>query len=336
MLDKLSHINHQTVLVSPLDWGLGHATRCIPIIEQLIENGNKVIIATDGNAAKLLREEFPSLKHIHLKGYNVRYYLTMKMFWNIFFQLPKLCFAIAREHQQLKKIIKKHQVDLVISDNRFGLCNKSINTIFITHQIMIKMPKGLKFLEPLAYKINRYFIKKYDHCWIPDYENPQQSLSGDLSHHYPMPPNAKFIGPLSRFKKPRENAEQDIDLLIILSGPEPMRTKFEKAILKQIKDIRLNFVLVRGTSALMDNTSSIPTILNIANTKQLNDLLIRAKKVLCRSGYSSVMDLTQLEKKAILVPTPGQTEQEYLAKHLQTHPNFKIVTEKELELVMNG
>jgi len=158
------------VLVAPLDWGLGHATRCIPVIKKLILQGNEVLIASDGKIEKLLKKEFPQLTFVFLQGYRVRYFSFLPMTFSMLLQLPKIAWRIFKEHRDLKKIIQHYRIDMVISDNRYGLWNKKINSVFITHQLMIKSPRALKFLEPLMYRINKIFISKYDECRIPDDE----------------------------------------------------------------------------------------------------------------------------------------------------------------------
>ncbi len=333
----MSNIPQKKVLIAPLDWGLGHATRCVPIVYQQIAKGNKVVIAADGNGFELLGQEFPEVEIIRLKGYNIWYSYKLGMTLSILLQVPKILVSIIREHQQLKSIVKRHRIDIVISDNRFGLWHSKVKSIFITHQIMIKMPNMLKFLEKLVYQINKLFINKYHECWVPDHEDISQSLSGDLSHLYPLPSNAKFIGPLSRFANSQhDDVKQDIDLLIILSGPEPMRSQFEDILLKQLQEFQGAVCLVRGSSLKLETRNSkLKTnikIFNLVSAKDLEILIKRSKKVVSRSGYSTIMDLVTLNKSAILVPTPGQTEQEYLAKHLSDHPNFEYFEQKSCSL----
>src|SRR5258705_2888645 len=199
------------VIVAPLDWGLGHATRCIPIIEELLNQHAEVIIAADGRAAQLLKEEFPQLAHVHLSGYKVRYSSSFSMVLSMAFQIPKIIFAIAREHAQLKKIIQQYQPHIVISDNRYGLWNKKIYSVFVTHQLMVKCPKPLSFLEPILHRVILSFVNRYNECWIPDVEE-EENISGDLSHQYPLPANAKYIGWLSRFNATNGTSEKKYDL----------------------------------------------------------------------------------------------------------------------------
>ena len=133
-------MTRKKILVAPLDWGLGHATRCIPLILELQRQEHEVIIAADGNCARILREAFPELSHIYLKSYGLTYSAALPAWLKIILQLPEIFFYIHREHAALEKIIRQHSIEIVISDNRFGLWNKSLKTVYITHQVMIKCP----------------------------------------------------------------------------------------------------------------------------------------------------------------------------------------------------
>jgi uncharacterized protein (TIGR00661 family) len=304
------------VLISPLDWGLGHATRCIPIIKTLCEEGFEVILATEGNCAFLLAKEFPQLKMIYLKGYRVKYSNGRRSFFSkMLSQVPKIISAVVNEHRQLKQIIENLSVDIVIADNRYGMYNKNVFTVFITHQLFIKT--GNHFTERVAQRINYFFISKFNLCIVPDAAGAE-NLAGELSHPQKLPATrVMYTGVLSRFKK--IDAEKNIDLLMILSGPEPQRTIFENILLAQTKDLKVSMVMVRG---LPENASSINTennsltIFDHLSAAELSNYISSAKIIIARSGYSTVMDIAAMQQKAIFVPTPGQTEQEYLAAYL--------------------
>lgn len=219
------------VLIAPLDWGLGHSTRCIPIIRYLLERGVEVVIGADGRPMQLLRMEFPSLEFVQMSGYNISYPKRGSMALKIAVQIPKILAGIKREHELLKKIIQENKIDAVISDNRFGLWSKEIPCVFITHQVMVKSPFGEKWIHQL----NKKYISRYTECWVPDSE--KDGLSGDLAHKFKLPENAKFIGMLSRFYTPQPPSMVELSvnsLLVILSGPEPQRTVLEGKIIKQL------------------------------------------------------------------------------------------------------
>ncbi len=304
------------MLLAPLDWGLGHATRCIPIINELITNEYEVFLGADDQTAALLQKEFPTIKIIPLEGYKVTYGRNRKLFFiKILSQFFKINSAIKRENIWLSETIKKHTIDIVISDNRFGLYNKNVRCIFITHQLNIKTGNWLT--EKVAQKINYNYINKFDECWVPD-EMGEKNLAGELSHPTKIPTTPiKYIGTLSRFT--HRETTKTIDLVVLLSGPEPQRSIFENILLEQMKYLKINMVLVRGLPSLAAELATENTQIKIINhlpAAALNKLISSAKLVLARSGYSTVMDLAILQQRAILVPTPGQTEQEYLAQYL--------------------
>lgn len=320
------------VLVVPLDWGLGHATRCIPVINSCISNSIQVLVAGEGNSLRILEQMYPSLVILRLKGYRVAYSKSKHFFFlKMFLQAPKILMAISRERKWLAKIIKEEQIDAVISDNRFGLHNSAVPSVFITHQLFIKT--GNSFIEKIARHINYLFINKFDECWVPDNEK-YPGLAGELSHPGKLPPvPVKYLGVLSRFK--RAAIEKKNDLLILLSGPEPQRSIFENIILKQINQFEGSVTLVRGLPA--ENKSlAVPgskiIIHNHLEADVLNTLVLQSMHIIARSGYSTIMDLYALGKTAVLVPTPGQTEQEYLAKHLLKEKLFYSCAQENFSL----
>jgi uncharacterized protein (TIGR00661 family) len=323
------------IIIAPLDWGLGHATRCIPLIMNLLENDCEVIIAADGQIRSLLQYEFPQLEFLPLKGYNIQYanqkrWLPLK----ILLQFPGILISIYKEHQWLKKVVKNFSIDAVISDNRFGMYHSRIPSVYITHQLLIKT--GNRFSEYIVRKIHYWFIKKYTQCWVPDFEGAT-NIAGQLSHPSNIPNNVQYIGCLSRFER-NITFETRYDLLVLLSGPEPQRTIFEKLVLSQLKHFTGSVLLIRGQPGENENrvtqdfiTGSLQ-IKNHLTAPELNQAIQEAKMVISRSGYTTVMDLIKLQKKAILVPTPGQTEQEYLAGYLMQQKLFYSVNQHEFLL----
>ena len=324
--------NKPRILIAPLDWGLGHATRCIPVISALIKQDCTVFVAAEGQIKNLLEKEFPYLQFIELRGYRVRY--SRKKFWlpvKLLWQLPKIMYRIYAENRWLKKAIKEHRIGAVISDNRMGLHNKQIPSVYITHQLTIKT--GGRFTERLAQKIHYHYIKKFKACWVPDTEGVL-NLAGELSHPLILPKvPVSYLGSLSRFEK--REPEIKYDLCIILSGPEPQRTVFEKIILADINRMQEKICLIRGlpqkTETLQSNNPSIE-IKNHLPANKLSMIIQQSKIIISRCGYSTVMDLVKLQKKAILVPTPGQTEQMYLGKYLQSKKIFYTVDQQNFSV----
>ncbi len=303
------------ILVAPLNWGLGHATRCMPMIQAQLNAGAEVVIAADGAPLALLKSRFPQCQFIEWKGVSIHY--SGNMIFSMLIQVPKILWSIFKEHQQLNKIIEEHQIDMVISDNRFGLWNNKIHSVFITHQVNIISP----FAEKLLFKINKWFIEKYDECWVPDYEGVD-NLSGILSHpkneYYKknFPKNLKYIGPQSRFTKGKSSVERKYEVVGIVSGPEPQRTLFFEQLKNDFEKVDGKTLLIGGKpDEKFSSSNTEHEIVNHLNDEEFISALYSAKKVICRSGYSTIMDLHVLGLKAEYVATKGQTEQEYLANY---------------------
>jgi uncharacterized protein (TIGR00661 family) len=331
MLNKVK----KRILVAPLDWGLGHATRCIPIIRELLNAGFEVFIAADGKIKILLLREFPYVSFVPLKGYDIKYSRTKAgLCVKIFFQIPAIIAAIRHEKRWLREIIREYQIDLVLSDNRYGLHHDYIPSIFITHQLRIQTP----LFEPLLQRINYRFINRFRECWIPD-DEVKPGLAGNLSHPLKKPAiPLKYLGPLSRFQYMEDVAEEK-HLLILLSGPEPQRTILEIKLIEQLEQYTLPVFFVRGLPEEEQPMALGPNIkvINHLPAKELEEIILQSSLIVARCGYSTVMDILRLQKKSILIPTPGQTEQEYLAKHL-THshlaccmPQKEFVLKQSLE-----
>lgn len=322
------------ILVAPLDWGLGHATRCIPIIQELIYLKGEIFIGAEGKQAALLQEEFPQLTILPLPGYGIQYSPNASAFGiKMLRQLPQIRKAVRREHDWLKEIVRKNNIDAVISDNRLGLHHNDIPCVIMTHQLRIKSPFG-KITERWLQQVNYHYIQKFNTCWVVDFEG-SENLAGELSHPERIPEKIpiKYIGGLSRFNFQAVN-EEKYDLLALISGPEPQRTLFEQMILEQIKATDWNTLVVSGRPGLPSDkrvTKNI-RVINHLNSQALNEAILQSKLVICRSGYTSVMDLIKLRKNAILIPTPGQTEQEYLGNYLMQNGYFITVSQERFNL----
>jgi len=302
------------VLIAPLNWGLGHASRVIPIIHELHHQEVNVILAVDGRPYELLKKEFPRLRIIRLQGYDIRYQQQGSFTTTFIRQFPKLIRSYFFEKAELSKITDAEDIDVVISDNRYGLSDKRIYSVFITHQTCVMMPERWKWLEKIVYRINRKLIEQYNECWIPDWDT-DKNLSGNLTRKYPLPWNAKFIGPLSRMSI--LSGEKKYDLLMLLSGPEPQRTILEDLLRSQSEDYNQKILMVRGIpeSTARHRVNDDFEIVGFMGSEELNKAIASSTLVICRSGYSTVMDLALMKKKAMFIPTPGQTEQEYLASY---------------------
>ena len=300
------------ILVAPLNWGLGHATRCIPLIHALLENGYEPLIASDGDALKLLQKEFPNLVTIELPSYNITYakkgqFFKLKMLQNS----PNLIKAIKAEKKATEVIVEDYDIDGIISDNRLGVHCKHIPSVFMTHQLKVLSGNTTW----LSTKMHQNIIKRFNECWVPDNVG-EDNLSGELGHTGVLGIPVKYIGPLSRFKKTESQIKYD--LMVLLSGPEPQRTLLQNLLLKELSSFKGKLLFVKGIvdgepiSSEHENMTSCNFMTSNALEKAINE----SKIVLSRSGYTTVMDLAKLEKKAFFIPTPGQFEQEYLAERL--------------------
>jgi len=327
------------ILVCPLDWGIGHAARMVTVIKHLLDTNYEVIIAADGMPLAFLKGYFPDLDFISLPGYKVSYPSGQNMALKIVRQAPGILWQSRREHHRLEKIITDHKIDIVVSDNRFGLWSKKAYSVYVTHQIFIKAPESLKWTEPLLHHFHKWFIRKYNECWVPDLPGTN-NLSGDLAHKHPLPPNAYFIGALSRFQKDAlttSDTEKGLrpDVLVMLSGPEPQRTILENIVINELSQHNdLNIVILRGLPGKQNLHTQFQgvTVFNHLQDEEMRELIISAGVIICRSGYSTIMDLAMLGKSAVLVPTPGQTEQEYLAGYLTEKGWFLRLTQNEFSI----
>jgi len=321
------NFNIQRVLVAPLDWGLGHATRCIPLIRALLLNGYEVVLAAEKAQAALLQQEFPQLQCLHLEGYRVRYSRSRWLLpLRIIMQVPRLLRIIKKEHAWLQGVLRSHRINLVISDNRFGLYTDAVPCIFITHQLTIKAP--FRWLEKKMQQVNYRYINHFTACWVPDAAG-EPNLAGVLSHPRLIPSiKPVYIGLLSRMQY--EVTPKQYDYCILLSGPEPQRSILEEKIYRGIASIPGNILLVRGLPG-QEAELSLPshvTVRNHLGTEAIQQAILQSEYIICRSGYTTLMELVSLRKKAILIPTPGQTEQEYLAERLFRSGTFYMVPQE--------
>lgn len=300
------------ILVAPLNWGLGHATRCIPIINALINTGFEPVIASDGEALTLLKNEFPNVENYQLPGYNIKYASSAFFFRSkLLFQTPHILKTISSEEKVTARLIKEKNLSGIVSDSRWGVRSNDVPSVFLTHQVNVLSG----FTTKLASMIHKRYIQKFDECWVPDNEGVL-NLSGRMSHLKNKEINLKYIGTLSRFKK--QDLPRKFDVAVILSGPEPQRSNLENIINKELEGRDLNTLMVRGVvesekKCVKDHNK---TIYNFLTSAELEENINQSSLVVCRPGYTSLMDLAILQKKVFLIPTPGQYEQEYLFRRL--------------------
>lgn len=328
-------LQKKRILVAPLNWGLGHATRCIPIIKALIAHDFEPILASDGFALALLQKEFPKLTSFELPSYNITYAKKANSFkLKLIKDSPHLLKTIKREQKVVDEFLLSENISGIISDNRFGVRHREIPSVFITHQLRVLSGNTTW----LSSKLHQKIISKFDECWVPDHRS-EGNLSGELGHTERHKSSLKYLGPLSRFEK--KKLPEKYDLLVILSGPEPQRTYLEEKLLTQLSSFKGKVCFVKGIlePKKKKSTHQNSTIYNYMTSDELETTLNSSKIVLSRSGYTSLMDYAKLEKKAFLIPTPGQFEQEYLAQKMQLdgiapsclQDNFNIDMLKQVE-----
>ncbi len=322
------------VLICPLNWGLGHAARCIPLINALLLGGAEVIIASSGRPAELLKSEFPELEHLHFPGFEVTYSRKGFSFLKMMMDLPGMLTAVSKEHRLLDEIAKKADADLVISDNRYGCYTSHCKSVFLTHQVNLQLPRFLSLFHSVANNIAELYIKRYDECFIAD--TALHQLAGDLSVVKNDKAKYNYTGPLSRFNSSTSFETESFEVLVLLSGPEPQRTVLENKLLEALQGINKKVLFIRGLPGESEKLSNYDDIHfeNHLSSKHLNFHLLKSNYIICRSGYSSIMDLAVTGRSAIIIPTPGQTEQEYLAAYHHKLKHHIAITQDQLNLAV--
>ncbi|MBL7835003.1 MAG: hypothetical protein JNK18_13675 [Cyclobacteriaceae bacterium] len=315
------------VLIAPLNWGLGHATRCVPVIRLLLARGHHVFIASDGDSLDVLKKEFPDLTFFNLPSYNIQYSRNIPAWLFTLWRTRAFLKSIAREHRVAEEIIRENDMELVIADNRYGCWSKRVKSIFISHQLNLIMPSGTKWMGSFINFFHKRLIRKFNAVWVPDM--PDHVMSGELTT---TDLNTEFVGLLSRLE--RRDEPTRYRLAVVLSGPEPQRTLLEKNILPQVMMLNVPTVFVRGMVNEKMGQSEIDNvrIYNYLTSDKLQQVMNQAEIIVSRSGYSTLMDLAVLKKKAVLIPTPGQPEQEYLAAKFMNERVAYAVDQEKLEL----
>ncbi len=321
----------KTVLFCPLDWGLGHISRDLPLIREFTKHGHRVVVAASDNVCQWIRSEAPSIETTNFDGPEIHYSNKGFSFFKMVLQLPRLLIWPAREKIITKNLVDKYQPHLIVSDNRYGARHHKVTSVIITHQLCIKLPRRFKWAEYPLHHLVKYLILKFDECWVPDL-SPNESLAGELVHKYKLPKNARLIGPLSRFDSIRAQLSNSFNVnsvLGIISGPEPQRSEMERLLKKKINNYKWKKTLVTGTFATdKENNSPDFHIIPHQPTLEMLKLISRHNLIISRSGYSTIMDMYCLRRNIVIIPTPGQTEQKYLADYHSPKGHIKIEQEE--------
>lgn len=323
--------SHMRIIFGICSWGLGHATRSLPIIRKFIREGDEVTVVSFGRALTLLRNELSdSVDFAELSDYQPPSTLNpRRLVLDTFLSTPAYLFAMKREHYFVEKLLSDGKIDAIFSDNRFGFYSLKAPSYFMTHQLRLLNPLGLRGLEAGSETFNRWFLERSAGVIVPDFK--EDGLSGRLAHGLSVinEDHLNYIGVLSDFTY--RKVPQDLDVLVSVSGFEPQRSVFEELVLKQMEVLEGSSVVSLGRIAESEMRGRI-RVQGLSSKEEQEALLNRAKVVVSRSGYSTLMDLCVLQKKALLIPTPGQTEQEYLATYHMNRQTYHCVPEKELSI----
>ena len=325
-------MNGRTILISPLNWGFGHAGRMIPLALELKRRGNEVVFGADAQLLPLLENELPGIRLIEIPGLRIRYSRFFPQWLCIFMQLPVVVISAFREHFALRKTAGEVKPSVIISDNRFGFFHRGIFSVYVTHQLRIPFPCALRFMEPFAAWLHRKITGWYNLCLVPDWPG-QENLSGRLSHGLKLPGNVHFIGPLSRFRMTASSEEETAlrrpYCCLILSGPEPQRSVLLDKVCEALRGFQLCILSATPVQAPTKKDETIVFFIK-PDAGTMRQLVEGSSLVITRSGYTSVMELASLGKGAILIPTPGQPEQEYLGEYLSGHHGFITLEQKDI------
>lgn len=303
-------MGRQRILVAAMDWGLGHAARCVPIVKALQACGRDVWLGGSGHSLAFLQQECPGLPAVTLPAYNIRYGNRIPLWAMLLWQLPRFVFTIIREHRVVSRFVVANKIEGIISDNRYGCRVKGVPSVLVTHQLKLIWPPALRWFGGVGNAILVWQVRKFSACWVPD--DPRIKLTGVLTD---VRVKFRFIGFLSRFAF-RESETNKYDMLVLLSGVEPQRSILEQKLLPQLATFQGKVMLARGIGGGRQTLRSTPfnvEVVDILTGSDLESALQHSALVICRSGYSTLMDLIAMQKNAVLIPTPGQTEQEYLA-----------------------
>lgn len=311
-----SQIEQRKILYAALDWGLGHVTRSIGIIREL-QAKNEVVVACNKTQQALFATYFPQLVFLPLEGYRLRFSGKGNWGWDLLLQSRKFLKAIQSESEFVHKMVEKHNFDLIISDHRYGFCHSKIESVFITHQLHLPLSKTFFPIQNWHEKR----LRKFKQIWVPDEQN--NKLAGKLSHPI-IHPDIRYIGYQSRFTLP-EIRDVKYDFLIVISGPKPYADQMMGEILLKLDFEHKKVAVLSPPDVFLPVLPIHFEVFLLSNLKTDDGLFAQSETIVSRAGYSTLMDLKCLDKNGILIPTPGQAEQLYLAKHLAQNKQFRFI-----------
>ena len=320
---------NSNVLFTVLNWGLGHASRSVPLIQRALDKGCKVYIASDGIALQMLEAQFKGCTFLQLPAYDIRYKYE-SVFLNILIQSPRFLGTYLRENKKVSEYVRRYNIDLIVSDNRFGCHSTKCKAVYLSHQLTIL--HSIRWIGYIATFIHSMIMKKFDEIWVPD-NSGSDTLSGKLGRPlFRWLKNIRYIGPLSRLQQVKK-VNEGYTVLVLLSGPEPQRTYLESKLAEVLVPVKDSVLFIRGTNVLpRENLKKTYHHTDLANTREAEQAISDASWIICRSGYSTIMDLNMFDQKnVIFIPTPGQTEQEYLGQyHQQKSTSVHLVEQSKI------
>jgi Glycosyltransferase family 28 C-terminal domain len=320
------------ILITPLEWGLGHAGRMIPVAKWLLERGHKVYAAAGKEHLALFEKEVPGILLIDFPGFTTGYSKHLPQYLFLLIKIPLLIYHIIKEHKAVSKILRTYSIGLLISDNRFGVWNSSVKTVYFTHLLRVPMPPSLRWMEPLGTALHRLIINRYDYCFIPDLPG-EMNLSGRLSHGLKLPASARYTGILSRFGQDAGLAPTKAQhITVILSGPEPQRSMLRELLAARLRQQSLaaHFLCGQPSATEYASNDGLLTYHGHLTRALMEEVIVSGRAVIARSGYTTLMELVSLGCSALIIPTPGQPEQEYLAEYLASKGMFKRLKQSDI------
>lgn len=321
------------ILYAVGSWGLGHATRSLPLITSLLDTNASLTIVSTGRALAVLRGElqdrcefldWPDVPHT-----------VGRTAWGFYLKtaaaIPRYLAVVRREQQWTAQLLRARHFDRIVSDNRYGIQHPDVPSFHVVHGLRFIAPGRVHLIERRLETVNYRWLGHLRQVIVPDTQEDQ--LSGDLAHSLEVFPQRviTYAGILSRLR--RRAVSEDLDLFVTLSGPEPQRSMLERLILQQLPSVRGRIVVTLGKPDAAAHTRvGSADVYGYLDRSGQEEMMNRARLVLCRSGYSTIMDLAELQRRAVLIPTPGQTEQMYLARYHQARGTAFAVDQRRLDL----
>lgn len=328
------------IILSALDWGLGHTTRIIPVARELALRNVHIVLAGTRKQLQVWSEDLPGHSQIELPGYGVRYGKRLPASWHVLRQFPRLLSVIKTEHKLISQAVAELGIQAIISDNRYGVYAPKIPCVMVMHQFVPPISGPGRLLQPILWKGHQAFLQPFQEIWVPDHQ--QQSSLAQSMRFPSIDKPVRYLGWTSRLSGIVPQAPDFLppdmpapDLLCLLSGPEPQRSLLEEVILNQLPIPGKTCWVVQGLPGHNRLPRSIPggVLIPYLDAPALKFWLPKAHTVLSRSGYSTLMDLASLGiRHIVLVPTPGQPEQIQLATMLQRQKRAVMVTAKTLRI----